>query len=873
MESSFITVLESSLDPESKYFMEAQRKLQLAKESNLPEFINALSEVIANHEAGSGPRYLAGILLKNCFEFKTEEEKMNFYKNTSADVLYYLKVRMINVMKTGAESQAVLAACTVVARIAQIELSTKSWPEFFDIILTMVDSNDFNQTRSSLICLSYLIEDLSNIYENQNVNLLSDLEVNRLLTSVIKGVYIEDPQSCKMALRSLQNLLFFIENNMEVDAERDVIVEAICRRCSENNDLEIRTAAFDCLVQLVSEYYSRLIPSLQVIVPFLWQAIDSHVEQIAIPAFEFWNTICEIEIQSAANATDRTSSTVRSESTGKSNRDAVEGSIIKQVIPYLLPKILFTMTLHKFEDMDVDTWTLPMAAGICLSLCSQTVKNDIVHSVLEFVTENFKSTEWNKREAAVLAYGYIMEGPDSETLKILVSESFDNLCDVLSDTSIAVRDTAAWTIGRIATFHCEVVLNHLGSPDVPNSNLSKIVRALFDVPRVAVNICYFINELAEHINDYNKGPTNLLDCMFARLCEMLVNRSTMADTLDRNLYVSIYSSLCALIAGVSNNCLTELMALLDHFVVLVSQMITSDFSYEQKLKIQSVLGAIQVLVSRVGFVKNLNLLMNSIFEFLSVELDEEALLTLSALVNVIEFAQILPFIPKIVDVVLTGLQSEVGICKISIGLTSDVSRCLESPFSTYLDRFMTILINILQDVNGDKTLKPLIIVAIGDIAMAVGGTFSSYVQNTMTLLLQAATTTYEMGPIDNEDWIYFVNQLQESSLQCFTGIVYGLKEGGALHLLRPYVSSLLQFAQQVVETPDPFFDTNLYKLAVSLIGDLSSSFGSDLSRHLVDSNLIRGIESRLKQLELAQDPGIKDCRDRVGWLHSTLAIN
>ncbi|BAM38599.1 importin subunit beta-1 [Theileria orientalis strain Shintoku] len=862
MNYTILSLLDKSLDPNSGYFDQAQRDLEMARKANLAEYISSMAQVILNPEASPGARHLAGIMLKNSLEFKTEEDKMNYY-NTTRETLHNVKSLMVNVMRTGPDAQSVLASCAVVARIALIELERNTWPEFFEIILTMVESQDFNQTRNSLMCLSYFLEDVSNLYEQKNINYLTRDQVNRILTSVVKGTYIEEPQSCKLSLKCLQNMVYFINKNMEVKDEREVIVEAVCRRCKSQNQLEVRMNAYDSLVQLVSEHYAHIMPLMEKIVPFLWEAIDSQVEEIAIPAFEFWNTVCEIEMYN-----DQAQNTGRTTSSSLDGSSQANCSIIKQVIPYLLPKILFTMTLHKYEDMDMDAWTLPMAAGICLSLCSQTVKNDIVRSVLEFINENFQSSEWNKREAAVLAYGYIMEGPDTETLRILVNDSFRNLCDVLMDSSIAVRDTAAWTISRIATFHCGAVLGHLGTPEVRTSNMHKIVRALFDEPRVAVNICFFLHELAEHINEYSK-EYNHLDNMFLTLCRNLIDRSKMADSMESNLFRAIYDSLCSLIAGVSDNSLDSMKMMVDHFIPYASELTSTNLADEHnKIKLQSVYGVIQLLVTRVGCNDKLNLLMESVFKFLSVELDEDALLTLAAVVSVVKFDTLAPFVPNIVKAVLMGLEGEYSRCKICIGIAGDISRSLESNFVPYLDTFMPVLVRKLQDPNDNRRLKPPIIVCIGDIALAVAGSFAKYVQGTMSLLIQAASTTYDMGPPDSDEWFDFVKQLQESCLHAFSGIVLGLKAGGLLHMLRNYVNAVLKLANDVVSTPDQYFDANLFRLAVSLTGDLVLAFGADLSMHLVDSPFMNTIVARVNQLEAAQDPSAGACREGVVWLRS-----
>jgi hypothetical protein len=52
-----------------------------------------------------------------------------------------------------------------------------------------------------------------------------------------------------------------------------------------------------------------------------------------------------------------------------------------------------------------------------------------------------------------MAFGAILEGPDPSHLKPLVEEAMPMLIQLMKDESVAVKDTAAWTIGRV----CELV--------------------------------------------------------------------------------------------------------------------------------------------------------------------------------------------------------------------------------------------------------------------------------------------------------------------------------------------------------------------------------------------------------------------------------
>lgn len=63
-----------------------------------------------------------------------------------------------------------------------------------------------------------------------------------------------------------------------------------------------------------------------------------------------------------------------------------------------------------------------MAAATCLSLFAQCVGNAIITSVVPFIEANIQNEDWRHREAAVMAFGSILEGPDPAVLSPLVEQ-------------------------------------------------------------------------------------------------------------------------------------------------------------------------------------------------------------------------------------------------------------------------------------------------------------------------------------------------------------------------------------------------------------------------------------------------------------------
>ena len=82
--------------------------------------------------------------------------------------------------------------------------------------------------------------------------------------------------------------------------------------------------------------------------------------------------------------------------------------------------------------------------------------------------------------------GSILEGPTPDTLKPIVEQAMPMLIELLKDSSIVVRDTTAWTVGRVCEILPDAVINeHFLIP-----LLQAMVEGLTAEPRVAANVCW-----------------------------------------------------------------------------------------------------------------------------------------------------------------------------------------------------------------------------------------------------------------------------------------------------------------------------------------------------------------------------------------------
>lgn len=129
----------------------------------------------------------------------------------------------------------------------------------------------------------------------------------------------------------------------------------------------------------------------------------------------------------------------------------------------------------------------------------------------------------------------------------------------------------------------------------------------------------------------------------------------------------------------------------------------------------------------------------------------------------------------------------------------------------------------LKDADLDRGVKPQVLSCFGEIAMALNGAFEPYLQHSLMLLMQAAAMDV---PLDDDEMIDYMNELRESVLDAYTGIITGMHDGGKLNLLVSYLPAILAFLQKVAS--DPNKDEAVLRTASGLLGDIAKNFGAQI---------------------------------------------
>ena len=563
------------------------------------------------------------------------------------------------------------------------------------------------------------------------------------------------------------------------------------------------------------------------------QAMKDERDEVALQGIEFWSNVCDEEVDLSIEAMEASEQGIPPARTSR--------FYAKGALQYLVPILMQTLTKQEEHD-DEDDWNPCKAAGVCLMLMANCCEDAIVNEVLPFVTKHIGDADWRYRDAAVMAFGSILEGPEASTLKPIVEQALPSLINLMADENVVVRDTTAWTIGRI----CEAI------PDaVLSSNLDllieTLIKGLSSEPRVAANICWAFNSLAEAaykaVEAAEEEPsTYCLTKYFNYIVAKLLETTERNDGNQANLRSAAYEALMEMIKNSPKDCYAIVQEVTRIILTRLEQIqqlesaIQSSSDRDQYNDLQSLLCATLQSVLRKMSTEDApkisDYVMNGLIKMFqatekSGSVHEDALMAVGTLVEVIG-EDFMKYMDVFRPFLVMGLKNhqEYQVCLTTVGLVGDICRAVGNRIQPYCDEIMTILIENLSNGDVHRSVKPHILSVFGDVALAIGSQFKPYLEIVLNTLLQASQVQLDATDFDS---ILCVNELRESILEAYTGIVQGLKGDGEqpnpdVNLLRGNVQYIIQFI--VTVAADPNSNDNLTAALAGLIGDLCTAFNT-----------------------------------------------
>ncbi|KAJ7802230.1 armadillo-type protein [Mycena olivaceomarginata] len=779
-------LLANTLSADANTRQDATQKLENASRENYPEYMLMLSSVLVDENSPLHVRNAAGLALKNTLTAR-ESGRSTEYANRWMSLSTEAKTKIKNdaLLTLGSSSQkAGTFASQVVAAIAAVELPVNQWGDLIEMLLGFVNT----QTNVNLRIAT--LQTIGFICESIKPEILT-LRANEILTAVIHGARKEEPsQEVQLsAIHALFNSLEFVRDNFEREGERNYIMQVVCE-ATQNSSVAVQVGAFECLVRIMGLYYDKMgFYMEQALFGLTVVGMKHPDERVALQAVEFWSTVCEEEVDLAIEAQEAQEYGESPETESK--------HFAKIALPEIVPVLLLLLTKQE-ELADEDEWNVSMAAGTCLSLLAGAVQDAIVPAVIPFIEAHIKSTDWHHREAAVMTFGSILEGPDPIVLTPLTAQALPLLIDMMTDTNADVKDTVAWTLGRI----CDLLIQTI-KPDVHlHALVSALVGGLADEhPRIVSNCCWALMNLAEQLGSFDSeqdAPALL--------------RVTESAGNEHNFRTAAYEAISAYISGatldvipVVQNTVIAVLNRMEQLLSMQNQILGVDDRNNWN-ELQSNFCSVVMSVLRklnAGIQPLADRIMTLVLELIKVAgktstVLEDAFLVVGALAAALE-ANFLPYIQAFLPYLYPALKAH-----------EDTQLCTVA--------FMTVLLENLQSEVLNRNVKITILSGFGDIAMAIGPSFEPFLDTTMSVLRQAGAL--QPNPLDY-DLMDYVGQLREGILEAYTGLVGGFKGTDKVAVLLPYIESILELIHRC-SVDEERTDAQM-KLSYGLLGDLAEA--------------------------------------------------
>jgi importin subunit beta-1 len=372
-----------------------------------------------------------------------------------------------------------------------------------------------------------------------------------------------------------------------------------------------------------------------------------------------------------------------------------------EVVPVLLG-----LLLKQDEDAADDEYNISRAAYQCLQLYAQAVRATIIPPVIQFVEANLRSEDWHARDAAVSAFGAIMDGPDEKVLEPIIRSGMQPLISMMEDPSVHVRDSAAYALGRI-TESCSEAIN-------PAQHLDPLVTSLFNGlisnPKMAASCCWALMNLAERFAGEPSAASNPLTPHFNQSVTNLLQVTGQLDK-DPAVRTAAYEVLNVFVQSAATDSLPAVASLLDVIVKRLEETIPMQsqvVSVEDRIVLEemqtSLCAVLQAIIQRLDkeIVSQGDRIMQILLQLLTTlgnksSVPDVVFADISALANAMEedFAKYMEaFSPFLYNAL--GNHEEPSLCSMAIGLVSDITRSLGEQAQPYCDNFMNYLLNNLR---------------------------------------------------------------------------------------------------------------------------------------------------------------------------------
>jgi len=743
----------------------AEATLKKLRQHHLPNYLLELCRILQDGTVPPPVRQGAGLLLKNAVTSSRgdrNEIRQRWLDDLDDGTRSKIKRALLDTLSCRIE-EARSTAVIVVSNLAVIE-SLSSWKSLVPDLL--------RKAASSEHAMAAALRTVGQIAESEWMH--DDLQPfsPKILECIAKGMSCTTaPALQSESMKTLGRFVELIEPNMAHPQQQAVIMQMVCCGAKPSTNTSLRIAALMAMAKIVECYYQMMKPWMQQLFQITKQAISRGVEhqhrllhpqggnanvpsseqvdadqlyEITRQAIEVWSTTADIELEIVRARQE-------AKAKGVSAQDIpTNHGFVEKSVQLLVPVYLQALLLQS-DEFEPDAWTVRKAAACSLEMFAMVVGDHILKYVLKFVESNIGSSNWRSREAALCAFGMVLDGPSAQKLTGLVGQIMGVVVKLMADGHAQVRLSAVWVLGRV----CSVVPS-AGQAFGPKM-LMPLVTALHRDVAMAEKACWCLTSMCALFGD---DPWIYHGNNAKQMIAELLSRATKGDVTGP-LLLGVHEALNTLIsyAPPKDTALRQLVGsqLLPELGQQLFGVVEglrsegggagSDVTQHRMAGLLSTIQVVLEVVARGGGGADGALspqLSDQLMECCCTVLDaehalvyEEALGAVTAIARCIggHFRKYL-MAQRVQDLLIRAVRngkSNEDICRIGVGCIGDVyGACHEAicgdpvPLQKYTDHLVSELLTLLIDTAVGLALKVHIIASLTDIMLAHGPRASRY---------------------------------------------------------------------------------------------------------------------------------------------------
>lgn len=784
MELNTLLLDVQSLDPKKRNAAEAQ--ISNLERNYTSDYILQLAYELANVKGSREVRQLAGISMKNLLLNSRQDPHLeNAWNNCHSKQT----VREQIIATLGCSDRDVRkAAAQAVASVAKHDLPTHSWEGLLNILIQNASNTNICYKTASLMTLGYICEGIGS-------GVLNKEQGDMILTGICASLTQEetDFNVRSVAMQALVNSLKFYKANFENEEERRYIISLLIQNLNER-DLNIQISCLRALCEISSLYYSYLAGHLSELIHVSYPFIENETGQICILAIELWSTLAEEEIAriNTISSMNFISKAARS-----------------------LSHILVSKLSSISHEEDWTEWNEQKAAASCLNLISQLCP-DIFEIIELFIRNEIHSESWEKRQAALLALGSVLEYISPERAYNTLNIHIDYIRDILLSDTQLLKETAAWCLAKISETNSDLIIEH----NLKKVLVEELFKHLAERNKVAIHLCW--------------GLSNLMDIeplMFdLRDLDWIITGTI--NSIDKNEFneftLGVFSLLTCTLEKIPTNSSYIIEGILGNLISMLRNTISNSklsSVYVDQMAVM-VSSAIQIACSKItpGFlsIQQAGIIVQSILHLFNEKkcIVEEAVQALGAIAMNLE-SNFIAFLKDVLPFVNYSIRQldTVSVMKSGVLCLGDFARAVGEHIAVYLDEVIPSLKKILQDDKIPLDLKLQCLSTLSDLAVSSGSRFITYLNDIYQIVDSAAWVSIQHS--DDEETSSYLSLLREHILDFYVGVIQCLKQSKSLHLILTRIQSILEYISICLTlSKSRDFDT----ITIGLIGDILLNF-------------------------------------------------